>query len=135
LLVPDGSAARRLRRILATQSPSMGIVVGTWPELIEQARSAYVIAPQVSDWKSQFHTTLEQLPDAFWSNSFEVAPQEVAAEVEAALSLVVSATQPGIAISNEALNLEGVADRPRKHLEDIVRLLVKLDGLLPGELL
>ena len=94
LLVPDGSAARRLRRILATQSPSMGIAVGTWPELIEQAKSAYVIAPQVSDWKSQFHAALEQLPDAFWSNSFEVAPQEVAAEVEAALSLVVSATQP-----------------------------------------
>ena len=69
VLVPDGSAARRLRRILATQSPSMGIVVGTWPELIEQARSAYVIAPQVSDWKSQFHAALEQLPDAFWSNS------------------------------------------------------------------
>lgn len=135
LLVPDSSAARRLRRMLATQSPSMGIVVGTWPELIEQAMSAYVIAPQVSDWKSQFHTALEQLPDAFWSNSFEVAPQEVAAEVEAALSLVVSATQPGIAISNEALNFEGIADRPRKHVEDVVRLLVKLDGLLPDELL
>ena len=135
LLVPDSSAARRLRRMLATQSPSMGIVVGTWPELIEQAMSAYVIAPQVSDWKSQFHTALEQLPDAFWSNSFEVAPQEVTAEVEAALSLVVSATQPGKEISSDALNLERIADRPRKHAEDIVRLLVKLDGLLPDELL
>lgn len=135
LLVPDSSTARRLRRMLATQSPSMGIVVGTWPELIEQARSAYVIAPQVSDWKSQFHTALEQLPDAFWSNSFEVAPQEVAAEVEAALSLVVSATQPGKEISSDALNLEWIADRPRKHAEDIVRLLVKLDGRLPDELL
>ena len=135
LLVPDGSAARRLRRLLATQSPCMGIVVGTWPELIEQAKSAYVIAPQVSDWTSQFHTALEQLPDAFWSTSFEVAPQEVAAEVETALSLVVSATQPGIAISSDALNLERIADRPRQHLEDILRLLVKLDGLLPDELL
>ena len=135
LLVPDGSAARRLRRMLATQSPSMGIVVGAWPELIEQAKSAYIISPQASDWKSQFHTALEQFPDAFWSNSFEVAPQEVAAEVEAALSLVVSATQPGIEISSDALNFEGGADRPRKHVADIVRLLVELDGLLPDELL
>ena len=65
LLVPDGGAARRLRRILATQSPSMGVVVGTWPELVEQARSAYLIPTQVSDWKSQFHSALEQLPNAF----------------------------------------------------------------------
>ena len=125
ILVPDGSAARRLRRLLATQSPCMGIMVGTWPELIEQAKSAYVITPQVSDWKSQFHTALEQLPDAFWSNSFEVAPQEVAAEVEAALSLLVSATQPGKEISSGALNLERIADRPRQHLEDILRLLTR----------
>lgn len=135
ILVPDGSAARRLRRLLATQSPCMGIMVGTWPELIEQAKSAYVIAPQVSDWTSQLHTALEQLPDAFWSNSFEVAPQEVTAEVEAALSLVVSASQPGKEISSDAPNLERIVDRPRKHAEDIVRLLVKLDGLLPDELL
>ncbi len=50
LLVPDGSAACRLRRMLATQAPCQGILVGTLPELIEQAKSANLISPQVGDW-------------------------------------------------------------------------------------
>jgi len=29
--------------MLATQAPCQGILVGTWPELIEQAKSAYLI--------------------------------------------------------------------------------------------
>lgn len=132
LLVPDGSAARRLRRMLATQSPCMGIVVGTWPELIEQAKNAYLIAPQASDWKSRFHGALEKLPDAFWSNSFEVSPEETAAEVESALSLLVGATEAGSEIV--IADSEQLADRPRTHVQDIVRLFHELDGLLPDEL-
>lgn len=135
ILVPDSSAARRVRRLLATQTPRMGVQIGTWPELIAQSKSAYIIAPHISDWKSQFHLALEQLPDAFWSNSFDVAPQEVAAEVEAALSLVVSATQLSFDVSNTFPNFDQILDRPKRHVEDIFRLLVKLDGLLPDELL
>ena len=133
ILVPDGSAARRLRRMLATQSPCQGILVGTWPELIEQAKSAYLISPQASDWKKRFHSALEKLPDAFWSNSFEVSPEETAAEVEAALSLLVGATEAGsdIVIADS----DQLPERPRKHVQDIVRLLHELDGLLPDELL
>ena len=73
ILVPDGSAARRLRRMLATQSPCQGILVGTWPELIDQAKDAYLISPQTGDWKTHFHNALKNIPDAFWSNSFEVS--------------------------------------------------------------
>ena len=132
LLVPDGSAARRLRRMLATQSPCQGILVGTWPELIEQAKSAYLISPQVGDWKTRFHSALENIPDAFWSNSFEVAPEETAAEVEAALSLLVGATEAGSDIV--IMDFDQLSERPRKHVQDIVRLLHELNGLLPDEL-
>ena len=132
LLVPDGSAARRLRRMLATQAPCQGILVGTWPELIEQAKSAYLTSPQTGDWNNRFHGALEKLPDAFWSNSFEVSPEETAAEVEAALSLLVGATDAGseIAIADSVQ----LPERPRKHVQDIVRLLHELDGRLPDEL-
>ena len=33
LLTPDKAATRRLRRVVATQYPGLGIIVGTWPEL------------------------------------------------------------------------------------------------------
>ena len=70
-------------------------MIGTWPELIEQAKSTYLIALHASDWKRRFHAALEKMPDAFWSKSFEVSPEETAVEVEAALSLLVGATEPG----------------------------------------
>lgn len=133
ILVPDGSAARRLRRLLATQSPRQGILVGTWPELIEQAKSAYLISPLSSDWRARFHSALEKMPDAFWSNSFEVAPEETTAEVEAALALLVSATEAGSEIV--ITDSDRLPERPRKHVQDIVRLLQELDSLLPDELL
>ncbi|MCG7881204.1 MAG: PD-(D/E)XK nuclease family protein [Candidatus Thiodiazotropha taylori] len=133
LLVPDGSAARRLRRTIAAQSPCMGLIVGTWPELIEQAKSAYVIANPASDWKARFHGALESIPDAFWFNSFEVAPEETATEVESALSLLVSATEPGVDI--DLTNADQLPVRPHKHVHDIAKLLRELEGLLPDELL
>ncbi|MEX2489622.1 MAG: PD-(D/E)XK nuclease family protein [Pseudomonadales bacterium] len=119
--------------MLATQAPRQGILVGTWPELIEQTKSAYLISPQAGEWKTRFHGALENIPDAFWSNSFEVAPEETAAEVEAALSLLVGATEAGseVAIADP----DKLTVRPRKHIQDIVRLLHELDGLLPDELL
>ena len=132
ILVPDGSAARRLRRMLATQSPCQGILVGTWPELIDQAKDAYLISPQTGDWKTHFHNALKNIPDAFWSNSFEVSPEETAAEVEAALSLLVSATEAGSDIA--LADSDQLPQRPRKHVQDVVRLLHELDGQLPDEL-
>ena len=43
LLVPDGSAGRRVRRVIAEQGARSGVVVGTWPELVEWARRAYLL--------------------------------------------------------------------------------------------
>lgn len=119
--------------MLATQSPRQGILVGTWPELIEQARNAYLIPQQTGDWKKRFHTALENVPHAFWSDSFEVSPEETAAEVQAALSVLVSATDVGgdIVITDS----DQLSERPRRHVQDIVRLIHELDGLLPDELL
>lgn len=66
ILVPDGSAARRSRRMFATQFPCQGTLIGTRPELIEQAKSAYLISLHLDDWKRRYHTAPENLSDAFW---------------------------------------------------------------------
>lgn len=132
ILVPDGSAARRLRRMLATQSPCAAILVGSWPELIEQATSVYLISPRTNDWQTGFHNALGKLPDAFWSKSYEVAPEETASEVEAALRHLVGATEAGINVV--ITDSDQLAERPRRHVRDMVRLLGELDGLLPDEL-
>ncbi len=134
LLVPDGSAARRLRRIIATQTPCMGVQIGTWPELVGQARSAYLIPQRSNDWSQVFYHALKNISDAFWSQSLEVAPQETAAEVEAALSLLVGATEPGNKDGIAVADYSRLSERARKHVQDIIRLLAELDGRLPEQL-
>ncbi len=132
LLVPDGSAARRVRRLIAEQGACSGVVVGSWPELLEWARRAYLVPAPPDDWPQVFRAALEKLKDAFWADSLSVSPAETADAVAAALVEVLSATdlesdveQPGVA---------KLPERPRRHLADLMRLAETLDGRLPPEL-
>ncbi len=132
LLVPDGSAARRLRRVLAEKSAFSGIVVGTWPELMECARRAYLVPQATDDNDSCFKHALEELEDTFWIESLSVAPVETGEAVRSALIQMVSATDPMSDI--ETAGLEGLPERPRRHLGDLFRLARLLEGQLPAEL-
>ena len=81
LLVPDAGAARRVRRLIAERSACSGVVVGSWPELIEWARRAYLIPAPLDDWQQVFSAALAKVKDAFWAESYKVAPVETAAAV------------------------------------------------------
>ena len=65
LLAPDGSAARRVRRLLAEQGACSGVIVGTWLELLEWAYRAYLMPYPNDDWEAVFYRTLAELDDAF----------------------------------------------------------------------
>ena len=130
LLVPDSSAARRTRRALAEKGACKGIVVGTWPELVEYARNAYLIPVPGNDWDEGFNTNLAGMGAAFWSESYAVSPQETANAVEAVWCGLVSASDPGgylqIPLPDQ------LPERLRKHLEDLIQLAGTLDGQLPA---
>ncbi len=132
LLVPDSSAARRVRRALVVNGACSGIVVGTWPELVEFARNAYLLPAQNGTWDERFHAALGEVTDTFWSESFSVSPQETAAAIETALCQIVSASDPGkdLIIPNP----EQLPERPCKHIGDIVRLVGAMEGVLPNNL-
>ena len=132
LLVPDAGAARRVRRLIAERGACSGVVVGAWPELIEWARRAYLLPAPAEDWEHVSANALGELKDAFWSESFQVAPVETAAAVERALVALLSATDP--ARDFAGLSSEGLAERSRRHIEDLVRLDKSLGERLPPEL-
>lgn len=132
LLVPDGSAARRLRRILAERGARSGIVVGTWSELMDWAWRAYLVPETTNDNDSGFRKALEELEDAFWTESLSIGPVETAEAVKSALIQIVSATDP--ASDMEQIGLEGLPERPRRHLDDLFRLAKLLEGRWPQEL-
>ncbi len=132
LLVPDSSAARRVRRALVENSARSGILVGTWPELVETARNAYLLPDAGDDWDEKLHTALEALRGSFWAESFSVSPHETAITVEKVFYQLVSATDP-----HSELDLAGSGNlprRPRKHVEDLALLYTKLEGQLPARL-
>ena len=132
LLVPDSSAARRVRRALVENGACSGIVVGTWPELVECTRNAYLIPAQNGDWDERFNSALGEMGDAFWTESFSVSPKETVVAIETALCQIVSASDQGKGpiISN----LEKLPERPCKHVGDIIRLVEALEGALPNNL-
>ena len=132
LLVPDSSAARRVRRALVENGACSGIIVGTWPELIEYVRNAYLIPVRDGNWEERFHTALSEMTDAFWTESCSVSPQETSAAIETALCQIVSASDPckDLIIPSP----EQLPERPCKHIGDIVRLAGALEGLLPNNL-
>lgn len=132
LLVPDSGAARRIRRVLAESGARTGIVVGTWPELIEHAANAYLLPVERNGWTERLHAALHDMPDAFWARSLDVALGETAAEVETALSRIVTASDPNGNVAE--LDTIRLPHRARKHVDDIVQLAVGLDGALPDEL-
>ena len=132
LLVPDASSARRVRRLIAEQGAASAVLVGTWGELVEWARRSYLLPEVAADWEQVFAAALAGLKDAFWAESYKVASAETAVAVGVALCAVLSATDPSR--DHDVQGLDGLAERPRRHLGDLLRLTKALGGRLPPEL-
>ena len=49
-LTPDGPSSRKVRKYLAFNAPGLNRIVGSWPELMVQVRSAYLLQPASSSW-------------------------------------------------------------------------------------
>ncbi len=132
LLVPDLSAARRLRRLLASEGARTGVVVGPWHDLLHRARRAYLINDETTVAESRFREQLAAMSEAFWQDSLQVAPEETGAEVRRALIDLVGATEPDRGIDLAAVAELG--DRPRCVVRDLAKLADSLAVCLPGDL-
>lgn len=135
LLVPDASAARRVRRQLAQDRAQLGVIVGTWPELLARAQRAYLLprmpgAPEEN--RQALRAALGEADEAFWLASLEAAPDETARAVEAALIELLAASDPQAGL--DASRLRDLPDRPRQVTMDLVRLAEALGERLPGDL-
>ena len=132
LLVPDASAARLVRRSLATTKARTGILVGTFGELLHRGLAAYLLDEGLAEQDQRFYDEVARIGDAFWSKSFEVAPDETAAEIRATLINLISATDPLQDL--ERIGAGRLSARPRRVVRDLTRLALSLDRSLPGSL-
>ena len=131
LLVPDASAGRRLRRILAATRARSGIAVGTWNDLLSRAGDAYFIRAPPAD-EAEFERALARVDGAFWQESLRAAPTETARALRREFVDVVSASDPETALAN--LEVSVLADRPRRMIGDLKRLCRQLEAFLPADL-
>ena len=131
LLVPDQSAACRVRRRLAEITARSGVLVGTFKGLLRRAARKYCVA-DTGVTEKEFRKVLLKQTDAFWSQSFEVAPDETAAAVKKALVTFISATDP-----HEPVALDSSGDfsgRVNVRIADLATLASSLHGRLPDDL-
>ncbi len=127
LLVPDSSAARRVRRRLAEEQPRCGVLVATMDDLIGRAARRYhIFESGITD--EDFEAVLGNMSDRFWSGSFEVAPAETAAAIKSALTTLVAASDPSDPVNSI------VWDAAKCHSERLCERLEHLKELLLGEL-
>lgn len=131
LLVPDKSFARRVRRMAAENQPRLGVLVGTWPELLSQAREAYLL-PEPENWTEALKAAAESMKGAFWSRSITVAPDETISEIGKALAVLIEGVGPGKKVALDTKNV--LTGRARNHLADLASLHEKLKFLLPTHL-
>ena len=92
-LVSDPAAARRLRRHLVESLGTLQARVGTWPDLIAQARNAWLL-PEQQDWATALHGCLSEATNAFWAASYQVDPDGVAWAVETGWREILCARRP-----------------------------------------
>lgn len=135
VLVPDATSARRVRRVLAENSAVINVIVGEWLTLIEHARAAYLIPPlgdANDDWTVALTDAMASIPDAFWSASFKLAPQDVVAEIAHALRNLLIAVGPDgslVPTSDGSLPL-----RTRRNVNDLIRVWEATGHRLPADL-
>jgi ATP-dependent helicase/nuclease subunit B len=131
-LVPDSGAARRLRRAIALEGACGGVVVGTWRELLERARHAYLLMEPADEWGSRLRTALAAQVDAFWAKSFEVAPDETTTALGSSyVALLQALASPRLQALPADSALRG---RAQRRYTDLAHLSATLDGALPSDL-
>lgn len=132
LLTTDKSSSRRLRRIVAERYPMLGVVIGTWSELLTFLWENYHLPKIIDVWDSTLRDSARIIPDAFWSKSLEVAEKETLQTVSNALSKLLEGKEPGIPFRID--NLMFLPERAGRHLIDLVRLYEKMGNVLPAHL-
>lgn len=129
LLLPDGASARRVQRVLATEKARLGVIVGTWRQLIDTAANAYLICPPENTWQEAVETGMQKVTHGFWAGSLKVAPGETVRSVASTLESLISGISPSSVLPNPSA--DEISDRAQRHLAGLSALWKHMDGTLP----
>ncbi len=75
LLVPDANSRRLVLAKLVEQESTIGVIVGTWTELISQVINDYCLVIELDTWHEELNDAMASMLDAFWVESYQVDPE------------------------------------------------------------
>jgi len=128
LLVPDASAGRRIRHVIASKKIGFGVKVITWIEFLEEIRLAYLLPPLNDDWNETILQAIKQMGGGYWYQSFEVDPNGTTSTVAATLD---EAIRGG---TKDNWFDSSLSERTNTTLSDLWRLWEHMEFSLPPEL-
>ena len=130
LLTPDHFASRHLRRNITQNSSFLGIVVGTFSELLEQVRVGYLLKKPEDIWQEKLIEPAQKKTDAFWSRSLKLYPRETTKAVEKALVDLIEGSFP------DPIKIPGQWDDcsvlTTKHFNHLIELHSEMGCILPS---
>ncbi len=131
-LTPDSSSVRRFKRLVTEQTARVGVVVGTWPELLDSAAETYLVSVPEGTWEEKVGSAIRSMEGMFWSRSLEVAESETVRAVTASLRMLLEGTTPGKGLPE--VNPKSLSDRALRHYNDLRQLHDETENALPDDL-
>ncbi len=132
LLTPDHFASRHLRRYVTQNHNFLGIVVGTFSELLEQVRIGYLFKKTEDIWQEKLTQSAQKKSDTFWSRSLKLYPRETINAVEKALVDLIEGSFPApIKIPTQWNDCSVLT---AKHFNHLIQLHSEMSCALPSHL-
>lgn len=128
ILVPDASAGRRVRSIIAKRELGLRVKVVTWLELLDEVRLSYLLPPLDDDWSDTIKQAISEMGKGHWQRSFEVDPNGTTSAVAGALDEAIR----GGTKDNWGNPL--LSDRTNATLSDLRHLWEHVEFTFPPEL-
>lgn len=135
LLIPDKSSSLALKRRVAEQCARMDVVVGTWPELLTQARNSHILPLANDAWQEKLAAAVTSMGDAFWTDSLRNVPSEAESIISIVgqhLTILLESLGPDLSLPS--LPTGDIQGRLLKRWQDFSELHAAMDAVLPPEL-
>lgn len=135
LLTPDKSSSLDLKRRVAEQCARMDVVVGTWPELLTQARNSHILPLAKDAWQEKLAAAVKSMDNVFWADSLRNVPSEAESIISIVgqhLATLLESLRPDLSLTS--LPTGDIQGRLLKRLQDFSELHGKMGAILPPDL-
>lgn len=110
----------------------MNVIVGTWPELLTQAKNSHILPLHKENWQATLTAAAEKMPDAFWAKSRNIAPSETDAIIGSHLTQLLEGLGPARQLGELASVI--LSERLGSRINNFITLHKQMGGILDPEL-